>query len=85
MVRNVHLLDLLLELLKPLPLVLPVLSKSDALMLAHLQLFFEFVNYLLALGEALLGEDEFLLEDLRALVRFFELLPEGLIRGQLLF
>jgi hypothetical protein len=37
-------------------------------MLTHLQLFFEFVNDLLALGEALLGEDEFLLEDLRALV-----------------
>jgi hypothetical protein len=84
-IRNVHLLDLLLELLEPLPLVLPVLSKPDALMLAHLQLFFELVNDLLALGEALLGEDEFLLEDLRALVRFFELLPEGMVGGQLLF
>jgi hypothetical protein len=67
-VRNVHLFDLLLELLEPLPLVLPVLSKSDALMFAHLQLFFELVNDLLALGKALLGEDEFLLKDLRALV-----------------
>jgi hypothetical protein len=49
-VRNIHLLDLLLELLEPLPLVLPVLSKSDSLVLAHLQLIFEFVNDLLALG-----------------------------------
>jgi len=78
-VRNIHLLDLFLELLEALPLVLPVLSKSYALMLAHLQLIFEFVYDLLALGETLLGEDELLLEDLRALVRFFELLPEGLV------
>ncbi len=79
MVRNVHLLDLFLELLKPLPLVLPVLCESDALLLAHLQLIFQFVNDLLALSETLLGEDELLLEDLCALVRFFELLPKGLV------